>query len=394
MKQHLNQHKSKKRLIFLICCAVLSGCALPPLEPVPPERINETLSRKYPTKTFTNFTAGLTCMDRMFLKYKVEPVYMTSAPIPDYSEGRGTAGYGARDMMITALSEMSKESAAIRYVAFDRTTPDIVSMQNAHPKKANLRVPDFFVRGAVTQINTAPYSKQIGDSVNIGTVGAVQGASAGGSSSVTLQSVSLDVSLGLINNYQMLPGVHSANTFSIEKNSDSNEYSLSFAKIGAIYSVNENEAQTMSLALRGLVEVSAIELFGKLYSLPYWECLAKIGQDAPENIATRQRYDEMSYSERIKYVASQLIRHEVLAAGDPSENSGEPTPAFGHAVMEYRVRSGQLGGVHVDFAVFERLVRDTAEDSKRTLGAFPLPTVRAATSPPTPTKPPTAVPAK
>jgi len=38
-------------------------------------------------------------MDRMFLKYKVEPVYMTSAPIPDYSEGRGTAGYGARDMM-------------------------------------------------------------------------------------------------------------------------------------------------------------------------------------------------------------------------------------------------------------------------------------------------------
>jgi len=333
-------------------------------------------------------------MDRMFLKYKVEPVYMTSAPIPDYSEGRGTAGYGARDMMITALSEMSKESAAIRYVAFDRTTPDIVSMQNAHPKKANLRVPDFFVRGAVTQINTAPYSKQIGDSVNIGTVGAVQGASAGGSSSVTLQSVSLDVSLGLINNYQMLPGVHSANTFSIEKNSDSNEYSLSFAKIGAIYSVNENEAQTMSLALRGLVEVSAIELFGKLYSLPYWECLAKIGQDAPENIATRQRYDEMSYSERIKYVASQLIRHEVLAAGDPSENSGEPTPAFGHAVMEYRVRSGQLGGVHVDFAVFERLVRDTAEDSKRTLGAFPLPTVRAATSPPTPTKPPTAVPAK
>ncbi len=333
-------------------------------------------------------------MDRMFLKYKVEPVYMTSAPIPDYSEGRGTAGYGARDMMITALSEMSKESAAIRYVAFDRTTPDIVSMQNAHPKKANLRVPDFFVRGAITQINTAPYSKQIGDSVNIGTVGSVLGASAGGSSSVTLQSVSLDVSLGLINNYQMLPGVHSANTFSIEKNSDSNEYSLSFAKIGAIYSVNENEAQTMSLALRGLVEVSVIELFGKLYSLPYWECLAKIGQDAPQNIATRKRYDDMPYSERIKYVSSQLIRHKVLAAGDPSENSGEPTPALGNAVMEYRVRSGQLGGVHVDFAVFERLVRDATEDSKRTLGAFPLPTVRAATSPPTPTKPPTAAPAK
>jgi hypothetical protein len=335
-------------------------------------------------------------MDRMFLKYKVEPVYMTSAPIPDYSEGRGTAGYGARDMMITAVSEMSKESAAIRYVAFDRTTPDIVSMQNAHPNKANLRVPDFFVRGAITQINTAPYSKQIGDSLNMGTLGSagLLGSSVGGSSSVTLQSVSLDVGLGLINNYQILPGVHSANTFSIEKNADSKEYSLSFAKIGAIYSVNENEAQTMSLALRGLVEVSVIELFGKLYSLPYWECLAKIGQDAPQNIATRKRYDDTPYSERIKYVSSQLIRHEVLAAGDPSENSGVPTPAFGNAVMEYRVRSGQLGGVHVDFAVFERLVRDATEESKRTLGAFPLPTERAETSPPTPTNPPTAAPAE
>ena len=87
---------------------------------------------------------------------RVEPVYVTSAPLPDYTENRGAAGYGARDMLISALSEMTKESGAIRFVAFDRSTPDIVALQNSHPQKKELRIPDFFIRGAVTQINTSP----------------------------------------------------------------------------------------------------------------------------------------------------------------------------------------------------------------------------------------------
>ena len=122
---------------------VSSGCSY--REVAPNKEVNERLSQTYPTRNLTGFTQGLRCMDSMFESRQVEPVYVTSAPIPDYTENRGAAGYGARDMLISALSEMTKQSAAIRFVAFDRSTPDVVALQNSHPQKADLRVPDFFI---------------------------------------------------------------------------------------------------------------------------------------------------------------------------------------------------------------------------------------------------------
>ena len=153
-------------LAFFLCALFLvSGCSYRKV--APNDKVNERLSQTYPSRNLTGFTQGLRCMDSMFESRAVEPVYVTSAPIPDYTENRGAAGYGARDMMISALSEMTKDSAAIRFVAFDRSTPDVVALQNSHPQKKDLRVPDFFIRGAVTQINTSPYYRQRGASMSI-----------------------------------------------------------------------------------------------------------------------------------------------------------------------------------------------------------------------------------
>ena len=121
---------------------VVGGCSHRKVSPN--EEIKEQLSQTYPSRNLTGFTQGLRCMDSMFEARQVEPVYVTSAPIPDYTENRGAAGYGARDMLISALSEMTKQSAAIRFVAFDRSTPDVVALQNSHPQKADLRVPDCY----------------------------------------------------------------------------------------------------------------------------------------------------------------------------------------------------------------------------------------------------------
>ncbi|HZX31011.1 MAG TPA: hypothetical protein VFF03_06645, partial [Rhodocyclaceae bacterium] len=338
--------------------SILAGCSGAPV--TAPEDVRENLSATYPVRTLTGFTEGLACMDQMFIRHKVEPIYVTAAPIPDYSESRGGAGYGARDMMISAISEMSKESAAIRFVAFDRQTPDIVALQSSHPKKGSLRVPDFFIRGAVTQINTSPYMKQRGGSLNFGNITEdIQGGGYSGSNSVALSSVSLDLAMGLVNNYQILPGVFSANTFSVEKRGSSDELSISLKKLGAVYSVSENRADALSRALRALVEVGTIEVFGKLYNLPYWECLAAIGETTPERDKARAQYGAMSQAERADFVLVTL-RSLKMAGADvrPLQQDGSLTPEFRRALMQYRMRHNIFGGSGVDFAIFERAWKD------------------------------------
>ena len=264
----------------MLSLVIISGCATQRVEV--PNDVATKLSTRYPVRTVTSFTPGLACFDRLMLANKVQPIYVTSATLPDYSESRGTAGYGTRDMLISAISEMSKQSAAIRYVAFDRSTPDIVALQNSHPRKSTLRIPDFFIRGAVTQINSDPYSKQAGFSANAARISdEIMGAGASSSNSLSLSSISLDLAVGLVNNYQLLPGVFSANTMAVEKRSNSTEYTLGLSKFGLNMNMGENRAQAISQSMRSLVEVGAIELFGKLYDLPYWECLADLGSDDP-----------------------------------------------------------------------------------------------------------------
>lgn len=360
-------------------CAVLCGCSIAPVKP--PEHIAEAYSATYPVRTLTGFTEGLACMDKMFIARKVEPIYITAAPIPDYSESRGGAGYAARDMLISAIAEMSKESAALRFVAFDRQTPDIVALQASHPKKASLRIPDFFIRGAVTQINTSPYSKQRGASLNVGQLNdQFQGSGLTNSTSLSLASVSLDLAVGLVNNYQILPGVFSANTFSVEKRGSSDELSISLKKLGAVYSVNENSADALSRALRVLVEVGVIELFGKLYNIPYWECLAVVGEATPERNRAHELYAGMSEQQRADYVLEHLKSLKMAAPPTAAfDAEGKLTTDFRNALMQYRVRHNVFGG-GVDFAIFERAWKDIA--LSRTVAAAKAPVALPGEEPP------------
>lgn len=349
---------------------VMGGCSYRKV--APNEEIKEELSQTYPSRNLTGFTQGLRCMDSMFEARQVEPVYVTSAPIPDYTENRGAAGYGARDMLISALSEMTKQSAAIRFVAFDRSTPDVVALQNSHPQKADLRVPDFFIRGAVTQINTSPYSKQRGASLSIGEVSEdISGGGATTSGSVSLATVSLDMAMGLVSNYQLLPGVFSANTFTVGKTGISDELSISMTKVGGVYRASENESKALSEGLRALIEVGAIELFGKLYGVPYWECLAVIGQERPEIFAAEAQYLDWNRREINTYVFDYLREEGYIKRGATAYEPGLPdslTLEFRAAILQIRSELNLFGNPGVDKALFTEIwIMDNIEEADPSL---------------------------
>lgn len=354
-------------LAFFLCALFLvSGCSYRKV--APNDKVNERLSQTYPSRNLTGFTQGLRCMDSMFESRAVEPVYVTSAPIPDYTENRGAAGYGARDMMISALSEMTKDSAAIRFVAFDRSTPDVVALQNSHPQKKDLRVPDFFIRGAVTQINTSPYSRQRGASMSIGEVSEdINGGGATTSGSVSLATVSLDLAMGLVSNYQLLPGVFSANTFTVGKTGVSDELSLSLSKVGGVYRASENESKALSEGLRALIEVGAIELFGKLYGVPYWECLAVIGEERPEVHSAHKLYAKWDRSKIDRYVFDYLASNGYMNRGATPYVAGVESALsleFRAAILQIRSELNLFGNPGVDRPLFTEIwIADNVEDA-------------------------------
>jgi len=357
-KEMIRLRDLKKIVFLMISVAIASGCAHTNKTVSLSKDENERYSPHYPTRNLTGFTQGLRCMDAMFVARDVDPLYITAAPIPDYTENRGAAGYGARDMLISALSEMTKRSAAIRYVAFDRSTPDIVAMQNSHPKKKDLRVPDFFIRGAVTQINTSPFSKQRGGSLSVGQVATdVSGAGATSSGSLSLATVSLDLTVGLISTYQLLPGVFSANVFSVDKTGSSDELSLSMTKVGGVYRASKNEAKALSEGLRALIEVGAIELFGKLYGLPYWECLAVIGEHRPEVQTAYEFYDKWNDKRVDSYVFDYLVEENYLSTSASmyiGRNRALSLP-FRSAILQLRSELNVFGGPSIDRELFSEI---------------------------------------
>ncbi|MEO0369018.1 MAG: hypothetical protein AAF197_09575, partial [Pseudomonadota bacterium] len=281
---------------------------------------------------------------------------------PDFSEARGSAGYGAKEMIITAVSDMSRTSGAVRYVAYDRSTPNIIALQSAHQNKDAFKAPDFFIRGAVTQIEGSPYSKQKGFSLNVGNVsGELESGGISNSNSISLSAISLDLNMGMVSNFQLLPGVSASNTLSVMKKGDSSELILGFEKVGAIYSLNENSNQALSTALRGLIEVGLIELFGKLYDVPYWECLAKLGSNDPDYLEARKRFTEHSVHQTAEFVATELKRQSIMPDSVLAliNSDGSLTAELREAVAHYRTKRNLFGSPVIDLPTFEALYRDS-----------------------------------
>lgn len=335
---------------------MLQACSVTAVEY--PDDIKEKLPVQTPVRAVTGFTDGLHCMDQMFIKYKVRPIRITAAQIPDFSESRGDAGYGAREMLISAISAMSQQSGALRFVAYDRSTPDIIALQSAHPNKKDFMVPDFFIRGAVTQIDGSPYSRQNGYSLSADDIDVkeVQGGQLSNSNSASLKTVSVDLNMGLINNFQLLPGIYSSNALSVEKRGTSDDVSLSIWKLGAIYSLNDTRAEPLSGGLRALMEVGAMEMFGKLYNLPYWECLSVLGDDNEMTAKARDAYDGMSQSEKISWIATQLQRQNYLdKIASITRDDGEPSDALRAAMSHYRIKNDMFGNTLITFEMFKKL---------------------------------------
>src|SRR5207244_2202436 len=109
-------------------------------------------------------------------------------------------------------------------------------------------------------------------------------------------------------------------------------------KFSINYSMSLNRSEGRAQALRTLVELATIELFGKLTKVPYWGCLGA----SPDNAEVSREIQDWYYSmfanspEMVAYFQNQLrVRRYYDGPID-----GVPNVALRDAVANYRAALG------------------------------------------------------
>ncbi len=356
-----------KKASSLLALLSLSGCAVFS-SPAPPPEVVAQFPESMPATTITSFSPALVCMDDMMVTFNKAPIYITSSPISNLTSEHSISK-GSTEMLISAVSRMAIRSQAVRYVTFEPAIQNVLSLQGAHPdSSADFRVPDYFIRGGLTQVNKSFWSGQngIGGSIEIdpgevidlGTFFQIDGqedVTSSISSNAGYGTLSVDLNAGYVASLQIIPGASSSNTLAL-RTSHGNAMTgdISVSDLGISYTLTESFTQDMNTVLRALLEVGAIELIGKLHGLPYGRCLlqAGINEERDSDLLARYLKQSKDEPEELVRVVQRALKDMGYYHGDIS---GQLTMDIEEALRVYQMRMGLLSTGAIGFDTFRAI---------------------------------------
>jgi hypothetical protein len=321
----------------------------------------QTTTAAAPRRTITGFSAALRCMDTMLADYGVRDVGLLVEEITDQTK---KVNAGTRDMLITAMSEMTRRSRAMRLVAYGKDTGNAVSFlysaQRADPYRV---VPPYDIKGSISQLdeNVIRSSKDLG-------AGLLPFLNLGISRDAAASVLGLDLSVLTTDDMSVLPGVTSSNSVVILRQGKGLDGDAAYHKFGVSYSMSLSRSDGQTQALRGLVELAAIELAGKLTKVPYWSCLGGDPASSDEvRLEIADWYAAMAASrvELIGWFQKQLRQRRFYQG--PID--GKFNPAIDVAIGNYRAALGLSNEATLDAAFFSAFL--AADHSKVTSPAQP-----------------------
>ena len=256
------------RFLAPAALAALAGCQAlevkqPTIEQTAEIRVGP---EQRPQRSITGFSQPLRCMDTLMLDYGVHDITMLTEEINDETKKLNA---GTRDMLISAVSDMSRRSRAVRLVAFGKDTLNVVSFLSAAQTTAVYQaIPRYDIKGSVSQFdeNLIKNQKDMG-------IGYFPYLNLGVANDASTSMLALDLSVMSTSDMGVLPGVTSRNSVVIMKQGKGFDGDAAYHKFGINYSMNLARSEGQSQALRGLVELAVVELVGKLTKTPYWSCL-------------------------------------------------------------------------------------------------------------------------
>lgn len=278
-----------------------------------------------PTRNITSFSSALRCMDNMMIDYGVRDLRML---VEDLDDRTGDVKAGTKDMLLTAMSDMTRRSRAVNLIAYGNDSGNIVAFLNAAGQQGAFKdVPQYDIRGSITQLDKDVISKQ-------GDVGAA-GDTFGGGLGLTAKGSVLGVDLNMLrtSDLSIIPGVSSRNSIIFTSSGIGGDIDATIKKAGVNFSFSISRTEGKSQALRNLVELASIELMGRLNKMPYWSCLG-IDPQSEEivNEVADWYYSLEANNELVAYLQTQLRLRGYY--NGPINN--ETNPALERAVLAYK----------------------------------------------------------
>lgn len=354
----------------------LAGCATDPQKAV-----HIAKPKTLPVRNLTNFSEALRCMDQLFLQFGRSDMVITSAGIPDQTSVIAT---GTKDMLISAISRMSRQSDAFTFVDYDATQTDVHDLQGLAGFSEDFVIPDFYIRGAITQLDDAvideavsadaSYEADVGlseDSEGRRRTGFINGG-INAQSAQTVAVVSLDLNVGDLVTRQIISGISAHNSIAVAQNTVQGGLGGQFSKLGASFNIALSKGEGLHQAVRTLIELSTIEVLGKLAEVPFWQCL-EVDHTDPAVLAEAYAWFEgMSDKEQIAFVQQSLAD----TSGFNGSVTGTLDAATRNAVARYQAQHDLIADGRINFDLYASLLNQETPSSVQP-AAQPV-TVRAA----------------
>jgi hypothetical protein len=343
-------------LPLIAAATLLAGCGAMEVKKEAIEKTDAARAgpERAPFRSITGFSGALRCMDNLMIDYGVRDLSMLVEEILDQTK---KVNAGTRDMMITAMSEMTRRSRAVRVVAFGKDATNAISfLQSAQRLNVYQAIPQYDIKGSVSQFdeNVIRNQKDFG-------IGYSPFINLGIARDAASSILGLDLSVLTTDDLSILAGVTSRNSVVILKSGKGLDGDAAYHKFGVNYSMTLSKSEAQSQALRGLVELAVVELMGKLTKTPYWSCLGG-KPDASEEIRAEisDWYFAMASrpAEIIVYFQNQL-RNRGFYRG-PID--GRFNPAIDEAMGNYRAALGLSKKAVIDEAFFVAFLK--ADHSK------------------------------
>lgn len=325
----------------------LAGCASMDVNRDTVKQTDEarTGPQELPFRSITGFSTALRCMDSQFVDYGVRDISML---VEDILDNTKKVNAGTRDMLITAISDMTRRSRGVKVVAFGKDASNVISfLATAQRQSAYEVIPQFDIKGSVSQFdeNVIRNQKDLG-------VGFSPFVNLGIARDAASSVLGLDLSVLGTEDMAILPGVTSRNSVVILKSGKGADADAAYHKFGINFSMTLSKSEGQSQALRGLVELAAVELMGKLTKTPYWRCLGASYENSDEvKREVSDWYFAMSGSqvELIAWFQNQL-RTRGFYDGPVD---GKFNPAIDEAISNYRQALGLERRALLDEAFFK-----------------------------------------
>lgn len=303
-----------------------------------------------PQRSISSFSDGLACMDQMLRDQHVGTTLVTSKSIPDVS---GKAPVAAKEMIITALSQMSRTSNAFRFVDFEVEMVRQDTVQNLTSlllpsSQMQIKKPALYISGAISYLDSGVSNERYGAGIS------GEKWELGFSRDRVATLVGLELHLGDFVSRTLIPGIDSANEIAIGNSGHGGDAGGRIRKNGIQFNIGRDLSQGVGPAVRTLVELGTIELVGRWARLPYWQCLSMDHTHPAHQRQLRDWFEAMLPAERVRFFQNALRRTGHFVG--PID--GRDSPALRTAIRGYQESANAVPSGFPNFEAYERLMRE------------------------------------